>query len=156
MQGRLAGTPDACCGQVSSLPTNSRLASLSSSTKRTVSAVSVGKIATVVPPAIQIASSAMKKCAQFFDRIAMRAPGGSFRVCRCARHAPGLVHQLRPGVVDHLAAADRLGQEDVVRTIGLVVVDVVEHGSCVGHVASFAQPAGSGPGDRVSAWQAPG
>ena len=38
-------------------------------------AVSVGKIATVVPPAIQIASSAMKKCAQFFDRMAMRAPG---------------------------------------------------------------------------------
>jgi len=39
-----------------------------------VSGPSVGKIATVVPPAIQMASSAMKKCAQFFDRIATCEP----------------------------------------------------------------------------------
>ena len=145
MHGMPAGTPLACCGQVSSLPMNSRLASLSSSTKRTVSAVSVGKIATVVPPAIQIASSAMKKCAQFFDRMAMRAPGARPSDLQVAGHAPGLVHQLRPGVVDHLAAADRLGQEDVIGPIRLVVVDVVEHGSCVRHVASFAHVRGVRP-----------
>ncbi len=84
MQGSSAGTPGCCCGQVSSLPTKSRLAPLCSSTKRTVSAVSVGKIATVVWPAIQMASSAMMKCAQFFDRMAMRAPGSNPRCCRCA------------------------------------------------------------------------
>jgi hypothetical protein len=49
-----------------------------------LSAVSVGKIATVVPPAIQMASSAMKKCALFLASIAMRAPGGSCSDCRCA------------------------------------------------------------------------
>ena len=41
-------------------------------------------MATVVAPAIQIASSAMKKCAQFLDRIAMRAPGSKPCVRRCA------------------------------------------------------------------------
>ena len=45
-----------------------------------VSAVSVGKIATVVQPDIQMANSAMKKWAQFFDRIAMRAPGSKLRL----------------------------------------------------------------------------
>jgi hypothetical protein len=39
-----------------------------------VSAVSVGKIATVVQPAIQMANSAMKKCAQFLDKMPTRAP----------------------------------------------------------------------------------
>jgi len=32
-------------------------------------------MATVVPPAIQMASSAMMKCAQFLLSMAMRAPG---------------------------------------------------------------------------------
>ncbi len=49
-----------------------------------VSGPSVGKIATVVPPAIQIASSAMKKCAQFFDRIATWAPSPMPCERRCA------------------------------------------------------------------------
>ncbi len=48
MQGRPSGTPGCWAGQVSSLPTNSRLDSLCSSTNLTVAAVSVGKIATVV------------------------------------------------------------------------------------------------------------
>ena len=49
-----------------------------------VSARSVGKIATVVPPAIQMASSAMKKWAQFFDRIATQSPGWMPWDTRCA------------------------------------------------------------------------
>ena len=49
-----------------------------------MSAFSVGKIATVVQPPIQIASSAMTKWAQFFDSIATRAPRGRPCACRCA------------------------------------------------------------------------
>ena len=82
IHGRPSGTPPACCSQVSSLPTNSSLASLCSSKKRSVSAPSVGKIATVVQPAIQIANSAVKKCAQFFDRMATWQPAPSPRLCR--------------------------------------------------------------------------
>ena len=41
-------------------------------------------MATVVPPAIQMASSAMKKCALFLASIATLAPGGSASDCRCA------------------------------------------------------------------------
>ncbi|MBL9111248.1 MAG: hypothetical protein JNM74_18330 [Myxococcales bacterium] len=70
-----SGTPGSCFGQESSLPTKSTLASLCSSTNLTVSALSVGKMATVVKPPIQMASSAMKKCAQFFERSATRSPG---------------------------------------------------------------------------------
>jgi hypothetical protein len=42
----------------------------------------VGKIATVVPPDIQMASSAIMKCAVFLDRMAMRAPGSKPRPFR--------------------------------------------------------------------------
>ena len=75
IHGMPAGTATAWCSHRSSLPTNNRLAPLCSSTKRMVSAVSVGKMATVVQPAIQMANSAIKKWAQFFDRMATRAPG---------------------------------------------------------------------------------
>ena len=83
MHGRPAGMPGICCAHVSSLPTNNRLAPLCSSTYFTVSADSVGKMATVVPPDIQIASSAIMKCAVFFDNIAMRTPGSKPRELRC-------------------------------------------------------------------------
>jgi len=39
---------------------------------------SIGKMATVVPPAIQMANSAMMKCAQFLDKMATLAPGAKF------------------------------------------------------------------------------
>ena len=84
MQGKFVGTKGACNGHVSSLPTNKKLASLWSNTKRMVSPDSVGKMATVVPPAIQMANSAMMKCAQFFERIATRSPGFNFCACRYA------------------------------------------------------------------------
>jgi len=83
MHGSPAGTPGICCAQVSSLPTNKRRAPLCSSTYFTVSTDSVGKIATVVPPDIQIASSAIIKCAVFFDRMAIREPGSNPRDVRC-------------------------------------------------------------------------
>ena len=60
-----------------------KLAPLCSSTYFTVSADSVGKMATVVLPDIQMASSAMMKCAVFLDKIATRAPGSSPRDFRC-------------------------------------------------------------------------
>ena len=44
----------------------------------------MGKIATVQWPAIQMASSATMKCAQFFDSMAMREPCGKPWACRCA------------------------------------------------------------------------
>ena len=75
IQGKPSGTAACCCGQVSSLPTNKRLASLWFNTKRTLAAVSVGKMATVVPPAIQMANSAIKKCALFLASMATLAPG---------------------------------------------------------------------------------
>ena len=40
--------------------------------------------ATVVPPAIQIASSAMMKCAEFLDKIATLKPGSKFRAFKWA------------------------------------------------------------------------
>ena len=49
-----------------------------------VSDFSVGKIATVVNPPIQMASSAMKKWAQFLESIATRSPGWRPRLRRWA------------------------------------------------------------------------
>ena len=79
-----SGTPGSCAAQVSSLPTRSTFASLCSSTKRMVWAPSVGKMATVVKPPIQMASSPMKKCAQFLVSMATRSPGFRPRLFRWA------------------------------------------------------------------------
>ncbi len=83
-----AGTPGSCFDQVSSLPTKRSFASLCSSTYLIVSALSVGKIATVVNPPIQIASSARKKWAQFLVSIATLSPRWS--PCACSHAATRL------------------------------------------------------------------
>ena len=49
-----------------------------------VSAASVGYSGTDTWPAIQIAQSLISQWAQFFDRMAMRLPGGKPKDCRCA------------------------------------------------------------------------
>ncbi|MCU0924230.1 MAG: hypothetical protein MUF16_28695 [Burkholderiaceae bacterium] len=86
-----------------------------------------------------MASSAMMKCAQFFDRMAMRAPRGKPR-----RHAPRLVERLRPGVVGDAALAQRLGQEQAVARLRFVVVHVVE--DQLAHVGNLLQGGRNGDG----------
>jgi len=80
-------------------------------------------MATVVPPAIQTANSAMKKWAQFLESMAMRAPG--------------LVQRLTPGVVHNLPSTDRLSQVDLVRGDCLVLVYAVEDKSSFFHFVSL-------------------
>ncbi len=84
MHGMPGGMPGAICSKPSSLPTNSRRDSLCSRIWRIVCAVSVGYSGTETWPAIQIARSLISQCAQFFDRIAMREPGGKPYERRCA------------------------------------------------------------------------
>ena len=43
-------------------------------------------------------------------------------------HAARLVHRLRPGVVQHFAAAHRLGQEDFVSEVFFMLVNAFQHG----------------------------
>jgi hypothetical protein len=62
--------------------------------------------------AIQIASSAMMKWAQFFDRMAIACAGLEALRLQVRRHAPCLVERLCPGVVLHPAAAQGLRQVD--------------------------------------------
>ena len=45
---------------------------------------------------------------------------------RC--HAARLVHRLRPGVVQHFAATNGLGQEDFVSEIFFMLVNAFQHG----------------------------
>ena len=73
-----------------------------------------------------MASSAMMKCAQFFDRMAMRAPRGEAAALQVRGHAPRLVQHLGPGVVGDLPPAQRLGQVDAVGVARLVVEHMVE------------------------------
>ena len=84
MHGSVAGTPSFIVSQPSSLPTNSRRASLCSRIWRIVPAASVGYSGTDTWPASQIAKSAISQCAQFFDRIAIRLPGSNDKLFRCA------------------------------------------------------------------------
>ncbi len=56
----------------------------------------------------------------------MRAPRGEAAALQVRGHAPRLVQHLGPGVVDHAALAERLGQVDAVGLARLVVEHVVE------------------------------
>ena len=77
MQGRSSRTALACCAQVSSFADKQHAGATVVQHVAMVSAVSVGKIATVVQPDIQMASRP-KKCAQFFKDCDAR-PGSRLR-----------------------------------------------------------------------------
>ena len=83
MHGRPAGMPGAMASQPSSLPMKSSFASECSRICRIVPAASVGYSGTDTWPASQIAKSHISQYAVFFERIAIRLPGGWPRPFRC-------------------------------------------------------------------------
>src|SRR6266513_64237 len=56
------------------------------------------------------------------------------------RHAPRLIQHLAPGVFDQSATTDRLDEEHLVRSRGLVVVNVVQNQFGIAHAVSSTGP----------------
>ena len=67
---------------------------------------------------IQMASSAMKKCAQFFEQDRDARPGSKLRLLmKVAAIRRAWIHRLPPGVVRHRAATGQLRQPQVIGRI---------------------------------------